>query len=94
MAQPESRKSRKIMAELTKRGVFCFKVHGGAHMMAGLPDIIACVDGKFYGLETKMPDGGDATPIQELIHNMIRESGGKVAVVRSVDQALRFCGLE
>lgn len=43
VSQPESKLSRQIMAELRARGVFCFKIHGGPTMMAGLPDIIACV---------------------------------------------------
>ena len=43
MAQPESKLSRDIMAALRARGIFCFKIHGGPTMMAGLPDIIACV---------------------------------------------------
>lgn len=43
MSQPESKLSRDIMDALRARGVFCFKVHGGPTMMAGLPDIIACV---------------------------------------------------
>lgn len=64
MAQRESKLSRKIITAIEARGGFAFKVHGGPHMMAGLPDIIACVDGRFYGFETKMPDGGNASPIQ------------------------------
>jgi hypothetical protein len=43
MAQAESKLSREIMSALRARGVFCFKVHGGPTMMAGLPDIVACV---------------------------------------------------
>jgi hypothetical protein len=93
MAQRESKLSRKIMTELEKHGAFCFKVHGGPHMMAGLPDIIVCVEGKFIGLETKLPDGGDATPIQRLIHSKIKAAGGKAIVVRSPAEALAVCGL-
>lgn len=76
------------MKELTAHGIFCFKVHGGPHMMAGLPDIIACVGGQFVGLETKLPDGGDATVVQRFIHDKIRKSGGTAVVVRSVAEAL------
>jgi hypothetical protein len=43
MSQGESKLSRDIMAALRANGVFCFKIHGGPTMMAGLPDIIACV---------------------------------------------------
>jgi Holliday junction resolvase len=55
MSQAESNLSRKIMAALRAHGYFCFKVHGGPTMMAGLPDIIVCAQGLFIGLETKMP---------------------------------------
>jgi hypothetical protein len=43
VAQPESKLSREILSALRARGIFAFKVHGGPMMMAGLPDIIACV---------------------------------------------------
>lgn len=88
MAQRESKLSRKIISELEKRKIFCFKIHGGPFMMAGLPDIIACVDGRFVGLETKNPDGGDPTRIQQFVHRKIMQSGGVVYVVRSVEQAV------
>lgn len=88
MAQRESKLSRKIMTALEAEGIFCFKIHGGPMMMAGLPDIIACVDGKFIGFETKMPEGKEPSKIQAFIHTKIRQSGGDVYVVRSVAQAL------
>jgi hypothetical protein len=43
MAQSESKLSRDIMAALRARGVWCMKIHGGPTMMAGAPDILACV---------------------------------------------------
>jgi len=94
MAQRESRLSRQIISELEKQGIFAFKVHGGPYMMAGLPDVIACVEGKFYGIETKMPDGKNPTPIQLFVHEKIRKSGGEVYVARSVKQALEKLGVE
>ena len=44
--------------------------------------------GLFVGIETKMPDGGDPTPIQEYRHAQIRASGGVVIVARSVQSAV------
>lgn len=76
------------MAALEQRGAFCFKVHGSPWMMAGLPDIICCYRGHYIALETKMPDGGNASQVQQLVHSKIARSGGVVLVVRSVDQAL------
>lgn len=77
------------MKELRSQGIFCFKVHGSPHMMAGLPDIIACVEGKFVGMETKVPENADgATKIQLHRHGEIREAGGVAEVVTSVADAL------
>jgi Holliday junction resolvase len=89
--QPESRLSRKIMDKLREQGIFCFKIHGGPTMMAGLPDIIACVDGRFYGLETKMPQQRDNISVrQQYVHDQIRQAHGLVAVVCSPQEALDF----
>jgi hypothetical protein len=101
MAQPESKLSRAIMTVLRANGIFCFKVHGGPTMMAGLPDIIACVPvafhdesgmflgdrGLFVGFETKMPTG-KVSLIQERVHFNIGKVSGRVFVVRSVQDAM------
>lgn len=92
MAQAESRLSRQIMTALRAEGIFCFKVHGSEHMMAGLPDVIACVEGKFLGLETKVPGKASNTSArQDFVHEQIRDSGGSAVVVTSVEQALAAC---
>ena len=85
MAQRESKLSRRIMEMIRREGWFCFKVHGGPTMMAGLPDIIVCADGIFVGLETKNPESrNDVSPRQRLTHSEIRKKGkGYVAVVCS-----------
>lgn len=89
--QAESKLSRKIMQALEREGVFCFKVHGSAHMMSGLPDIIACVDGTFVGFETKMPGKrGNVSEVQRLVHTKIAEARGHVEVVTSAVEALEF----
>lgn len=87
--QREARLSQQIMNALRAQGVFCFKVHGNEHMMSGLPDIIACVDGMFLGLETKHPETRSHTsPRQDFVHNMIRLAAGQCHVVCSVTEAL------
>lgn len=93
--QPESRLSRAILDHLAARGAFAFKVHGGPTMMAGLPDIVACVPvpiagvgtvGLFVGLETKMP-GNVPSAIQNHRHDQIRDAGGGIVVPHSVTEA-------
>lgn len=75
-----------IRLHLVKRGAFCFKVHGGAFQMAGIPDLIGCIDGRFFGLEVKRP-GGRATALQSAILRRIEQAGGIAAVVTSVAEA-------
>lgn len=90
MAQPESKLSRKIMDAVRKRGWFCFKVHGSEYMMAGLPDIIVCADGLFFGLETKMPtDRDNVSPRQAYVHSLIQNANGTASVVCSPAEAIR-----
>jgi Holliday junction resolvase len=92
--QRESKLSRKIMDALRAEGAFAFKIHGGPWMMAGLPDIIACVDGRFVALETKNPgEEANTSKIQDHVHGLIRKAGGRVAVVTNVEQALKIAGL-
>jgi hypothetical protein len=87
--QREARISSAIMEKLRLNGIFCFKVHGSALMMNGLPDIIACVDGMFIGLETKLPEKRkNVSAVQRLVHNDIMKSGGFVAVVCGASEAL------
>jgi Holliday junction resolvase len=87
--QRESRISSNIMAALRAEGVFCFKIQGGPTMMNGLPDIIACVDGQFLGLETKVPEKrSNVSTIQKHIHSLLRAAGARVEVVCGTQEAL------
>ena len=89
MAQPEAKLSRKIMDALRAEGYFCFKVHGSEYMMAGLCDIICCAEGKFIGLETKLPTTrGNVSPRQAYVHTQIQHAGGAAQVVCSPQEAL------
>lgn len=87
--QPEARIGKRIREYIENAGGFVFKVHGGPQMMAGLPDLIACIQGVFIGIEVKQP-GQNATARQIFVHNMIRRSGGHVVVAHSVEEAADF----
>lgn len=89
MSQPESKLSRKIMDAIRLQGHFVFKVHGSEFMMAGLPDLIVCAEGKYIGLETKLPSTrGNVSPVQRLVHTKIEHAGGVARVVCSPAEAL------
>lgn len=64
---------------------FAWKEHGGIYGTAGIPDIIACIDGKFYAFEVKTPVG-KTTKLQEATIRKILACGGTASVVRSVDE--------
>lgn len=64
---------------------FFWKEHGGMYGTAGIPDIIACIDGRFFGFEVKT-ETGRATGLQVATIRKIREAGGTAVVVRSVTE--------
>ena len=64
---------------------FAWKEHGGMYGTAGIPDIIACIDGLFYAFEVKT-DIGKTTALQDATIRKIINSGGHAFVVRSVEE--------
>jgi hypothetical protein len=84
--QPEAKIGKQIRQYIEECGGFVFKVHGGPQMMAGLPDLIVCIQGLFIGIEVKQP-GQNPTARQVFVHNMIQRSGGVVIVAHSVKEA-------
>lgn len=64
---------------------FAWKTHGGMYGTAGIPDIIACIDGRFYAFEVKQP-GGRLTRLQDVTLNKIKAAGVVAVMVTSVDE--------
>ena len=64
---------------------FFWKEHGGMYGTAGIPDIIACIRGHFFGFEVKT-DTGKPTELQKATIRKILKCGGTAAIVRSVDE--------
>jgi len=64
---------------------FCWKQHGGQFGVAGLPDIICCIGGRFVAFEVKT-ESGKLTKLQEVTIAKINAAGGSAYVVRSVDE--------
>lgn len=74
---------RSIRHYLEAQGFFVTKIHGGPRQMAGLPDLLAILDGRAYWFEVKQP-GQHATPLQEYVLDKLRAKGCVAAVVCSV----------
>ena len=66
-------------------GCFCWKEHGGMYGTAGIPDIIACIGGRFFAFEVKT-EVGKPTKLQEATIRKILAAGGTALVVRSADE--------
>lgn len=94
MTQPEARLSARISNAIRVNfgeRVFIFKAWGNSVQMAGLPDLIGCLDGKFFGIEVKMPaKRNNVSPIQDHVMSTIAGAGGHVTVCCGVDEALNF----
>lgn len=56
--------------------------------LAGFPDILICLGGRFIGVEVKLP-GGKLSPVQAITHDAIREAGGIVHVVHSLEECMK-----
>ncbi|MGF7142811.1 Holliday junction resolvase [Anaerotaenia torta] len=63
---------------------FVWKTHGGIYGTSGLPDVIACVDGRFAAFEVKQP-GGKLTALQEATIRKIHAAGGLACMATSVE---------
>jgi hypothetical protein len=75
----------KVKKFLKDEGCYFIKYWGGGEFTkAGVPDVLACVDGFFFGIEIKAPKG-KPSPLQ--IHNLqqIDESGGFAVLLYPID---------
>ena len=61
-----------------------FKYWAGPYSKAGIPDIIACVNGHFVGIEVKAPNGHPSA-LQERNIRLIHESNGYACIVYPKD---------
>ena len=67
---------------------FAWKEHGGMYGTAGIPDIIACIHGRFMAFEVKTPGGrgtapGKLTKLQEITIQKIKDAKGQAFKVTS-----------
>lgn len=70
---------------------FYWKEHGGMYGTAGIPDVIACINGRFVAFEVKT-ETGKLTKLQEITIQKIRSAKGqafKVTSAAEVDAILK-----
>lgn len=81
----EKRIETNIQRYLDSIGAYHIKNHGSIYSRAGTPDITACVDGRFIGIEVKQP-GGRVSALQAAHIELIKQAGGVAFVAYSVEE--------
>ena len=62
----------------------------GIYAQAGVPDILACIKGKFIGIEVKKP-GETPKPLQTQFLLAIRQAGGIAFWTDNLETVVDFC---
>lgn len=88
MAQtPEGKVKAAVKKLLKSKGIYHYMPVQNGMGVVGIPDIIACWDGRFLAIETKAPGKrNNTTANQDLQLRLIDEAGGIALVVDDVSQ--------
>jgi Holliday junction resolvase len=80
MMTPEKKVKTKVVEILKSFGAYYFYASTGGYGASGVPDIIGCYKGKFFGIECKAGKG-KTTALQEKNIAQIIAQGGLAIVV-------------
>ena len=73
-----------IKAYIKERGGLCYKIHGGdLYQETGIPDLLCCWGGLFFGIEVKDPQGKPSA-IQLAQGARIKKAKGHFIIAKSV----------
>ena len=93
MDTPEKKVKRKIVAILKEYNAYYFHPATGGYGRSGVPDIIACVDGFFIGIEAKADmKKNKPTALQQMNLQAIKEAGG-ISIVIDVNNLNDLVGI-
>jgi hypothetical protein len=79
-ATPEKKVKDKVVTQLKALGAYYFYPVTGGFGASGVPDIIVCYKGRFFGLECKA-NGNKPTKLQQLNIDKINDAGGIALVI-------------
>jgi Holliday junction resolvase len=80
MSTPEKKVKERVKTILRSEGVYFFMPATYGYGSSGVPDIVACLDGSFVGIECKA-NGNKPTQLQMTNLMNIAETGGIAFVV-------------
>lgn len=77
---PEKKLKTKLVAQLKALGAYYFYPVTGGYGASGVPDVICCYKGRFFGFECKAGKNKPTT-LQDINIEAIRKAGGYALVV-------------
>lgn len=72
---------------MKQQGIYSIKIVSGNR--GGLPDIVACVNGKFVAFEIKR-DGAKLTALQACNREQIEQAGGKFFIANNLQDIVQI----
>lgn len=80
---PEGKRKKQVTAVLKDIGAYYFSPMTHGFGKSGVPDIVACINGTFVGIEVKADETKKPTALQ--VHNgeLILQAGGLWCLVRT-----------
>ena len=77
---PEAKVKTAVKKILTERGAYFFMPATGGYGRSGVPDIVGCHNGMFFGIECKA-GSNEPTALQLRELDKIQRNGGYIAIV-------------
>jgi Holliday junction resolvase len=77
---PEGKVKKKVVAYLKEIGAYYFFPATGGYGKSGVPDIVGCHKGKFFGIECKAGTN-KPTELQKMQLKLIADAGGIAMVI-------------
>ena len=77
---PEAKVKKVVVNQLRNLGAYYFYPVTGGYGRSGVPDIVGCYKGKFYGIECKAGNN-TPTPLQQINLDDIEKQNGIALVV-------------
>ena len=81
---PEAKVKKVVVAQLKKLCAYYFYPVTGGYGQSGVPDVVGCYEGLFFGIECKAGKN-KPTPLQEKNLEQIRAAGGLDMVVNEIN---------
>lgn len=81
---PEGKVKDVIKKRLAEAGVYFFMPRGTVYGRRGVPDVVGCMNGRFFAIEVKSGQN-KPTKLQSMEHDAIRAAGGVALVVNEAN---------